>query len=223
MGRTERVAQRVEVVAVHRQHVPAPRAVFHRHILRVHLIDLGRELHVVGVVIHDEVRQSEVSGDAAHALRDLLLDAAVRNVGIGLVRHPLAEARRHEALGDRGAQRHGVTLAQRTRGVLHAAQHVRLGMTRRHAAPLAQRLEVVERVVSGQCQHRVEHRRHVARIEEQTVAEGVVHPPRIVAQEFRIEQSDEVGTAHRAARVARFRFLDHGRREDADVVGCTQQ
>ena len=88
--------------------LPAPGFVFHGHVLGVHLIDLGRELDVVRIVVHDEVAQPQMPCDASHALRDLLFDGAVGDVGIGLVRHPLAEAGRHEPLRDGGAQRHGM-------------------------------------------------------------------------------------------------------------------
>ena len=219
VGRVERRADGVDVVAVDLDDMPVPRLVLHADVLRVYLVDGRRELDVVGVVVHDEVREAQVTGDAAHALRDLLLHGAVRDVGVGLVRHPLAEARRHEPLDDRGAERHRVALAQRARGVLHAAQHVDLGVSRRHAAPLAQRLQVVDRVVAGHGQHGIEHRRHVARVEEEAVAVGVVHAPRIVAQVFGVEHRHEVGAAHRTAGVARFRLFDHCGRQDADVVG----
>ena len=223
LGGDERLADLVDVVSVDRQHVPTPCLVFHGHVLGHHLIDLRRELDVVRVVVHHEVRQAQMAGDAAHALRNLLLDGAVRDIGIGLVRHPLAEARGHETLRDGGAQSHGVPLPQRARGVLHAAQHVHLGVARRHAAPLAQRLQILGRIMSRQRQRRIEHRRHVARIEEEAVTVGISHIVGIVAQEFREEHRDEIGTAHSAAGVARLRLFDHCCRQDADVVGYARQ
>lgn len=219
LGGDQRLADRVDVVAVDREHVPAPRLILHGDVLGVHLVHLGRELHVVRIVVHDEIRKPQMPRNAAHALRNLLLDAAVRNVGIGPVRRPLAEARRKEPFGDRGAQRHGVPLSQRARGVLHAAQHVHLGVAGRHAAPLPERLQVLGRIVSGQRQRRIEHRRHVPRIEEEAVAVRIGHVVGIVSQEFGEEDRDEVGAAHRAARVSRFRLFDHRGRQDADVVG----
>ena len=223
LGGDERLADLVDVVSVDRQHVPTPCLVFHGHVLSHHLIDLRRELDVVRVVVHHEVRQAQMAGDAAHTLRDLLLDGTVRNIGIGLVRHPLAEARGHETLRDGGAQSHSVPLPQRARGVLHAAQHVHLGVARRHAAPLAQRLQILGRIMPRQRQRRIEHRRHVARVEEEAVSVGISHIVGIVAQEFREEHRDEIGTAHSAAGVARLRLFDHCSRQDADVVGYARQ
>ena len=215
----ERLADLVDVVSVDLQHVPAPRLVLHGHVLRINLVDLRRELDVVRIVVHHEVGKPQVSGDAAHALRDLLLDGTVRDVGIGAVRHPLAEARRQEALGNGCAEGHGMSLPQRAGGVLHAAQHVHLGVAGRHAPPLPQRLEVLGRIESGQRQHRIEHRRHVSRIEEEAVAVGIGHVVGVVAQELRVEHRDEIGAAHRSAGMTRLRLFDHGGRQDADVVG----
>ena len=223
IGRHERLADFIDIVPVDRQYVPAPGFVFHGHVLGVHLIDLGRELDVVRIVVHDEVAQPQMPCDASHALRDLLFDGAVGDVGIGLVRHPLAEAGRHEPLRDGGAQRHGMSLPERARGILHTAHHVHLGVAGRHAAPLAQRLQVFGRIVSRQRQHRVEHRRHMPRIEEETVTVGVSHVIGVVTQELGIEHRHEVGTAHGAAGMPRFGFLDHGGRKDTDIVGHTGQ
>ncbi len=197
----QRGTQGVDVMSVRRLDTPAPGTVFHGDVLRIHLIDAGRELDVVGVVIHDQVVQTQVAGDAAHALRNLLLDGTVRNVGIGLVSHPLAETGHQETLGDCGAQRHGVSLSQRTRRILDTAQHVHLGMSRRDAAPLPQVLQILDGEISGERQCGIEHRRHVSRIQEEAVAERMVHAGGVVVQKLGIEQVDEVGTAHGTARV----------------------
>ena len=127
----------------------------------------GGPLRQLGVVVHDEVAQTQMAGDAAHALRYLLLNAAVGDVGIGLVGHPLAEARYQETLGNGCTECHGMALAQRARGILHAVEDIHLGMARRDAAPLAQRLEVLRRIEARQRERRVEHRRHVSRVEEE--------------------------------------------------------
>ena len=164
-----------------------------------------------------------MAGDAAHALRNLLLHGAVRDVGVGLVRHPLAETRRHETLRDSGAQRHGVPLSERARGILHAPHHIHFGMARRNAAPLAQRLQIFGRIVPGQRQRRIEHRRHVARIEEETVAVGIGHVVGVVAQELRVEHRHEVGAPHGAPGMARFGFFDHGGRQNTDIVRYTRK
>ena len=215
----QRLAQFVDVVSVDRQHVPAPRLVLHGYVLGHHFVDLGRKLNVVRVVIHHEVRQAQVAGDTAHALRNLLFDSTVGDVGISLVRHPFAEAGDHEALRDGGSQRHGMTLAQRPRRILHTTHHIHLGVTRGHAAPLAQRLQIFGRIVPGQRQRRIEHRRHVARIEEEPVAVGISHIIGIVTQELGKKHRDEIRAAHSTAGMARLGLLDHRGRQDADIIG----
>ena len=138
------------------------------------------------------------------------------------MRHPLAEAGSHEAFRDGGAQRHGMTLSERAGSVLDTAREVCFRVTRRHAAPLTQRLEVFGRIVSGKRKRRIEHRRHVTRIEEETISVGVRRIVRIVAQKFGIEHRHEVGAAHRAAGMARFRLLDHRGRQNSDIVRYTR-
>ena len=219
LGGDQRLADLIDVVPVDRQHVPAPCLVLHGHVLGHHLVDLGRELNVVRVVVHHEVRQAQMAGDTAHALRNLLLDGAVRNIGIGLVRHPLAETGGHETFRNGGSQRHGVALSQRSRRILHAAHHVHLRVPRRHAAPLAQRLQIFGRIVPGQRERRIEHRRHVARIEEETVAVGIRHIIGVVTQELGEEHRDEIRAAHSAAGMPRLGLLDHRGRKDADIIG----
>ena len=218
IGGREGFADLLYVMAVDGDDVPAPRLVFHRYVLGIHLIDLGRKLNVVRVVVHDQIVHPQVAGDAAHALRHLLLDTAVGDVGIGLVGLPLPETSREEPLGDRGAQRHGMPLAQRTRRILHTVQHVHFGMARRDAAPLPQVTQILHRIGSGQRESRVEHRRHVSRIEEETVPERIIHLIRIVAEEFGVKYCHEVRAAHCAAGMSRFGFLDHRCRQDTDVV-----
>ena len=109
-------------------------------------------------------------------------------------------------------------LAQRTRRILHTVQHVHFGMARRDAAPLPQVTQILHRIGSGQRESRVEHRRHVSRIEEETVPERIIHLIRIVAEEFGVKYCHEVRAAHCAAGMSRFGFLDHRCRQDTDVV-----
>ncbi len=217
-GLVERGADLGYVVAVDLDDLPVPCAVLGRHILGVDLVAARRELYVVGIVIHDEVRQSQMSGYASHTLRNLLLHRAVRDVGVGLVRRPLAEACGHEALDYRGTQSHGVSLTQRTRRILDAAHDIDLGMTGGCAAPLTQRFQIVGGIVAGQREHGIEHRRHVSRIEKQSVAPRVAHIGGIVTQILRVEHVDEIGSAHGSARVPRLRLFDHRCGQNTDVV-----
>ena len=213
----------IDRLAVDSEDVPAPSPVFRRNILRIDLFDLRRELDIVRIVVHDEIRQAQMAGDTAYALRNLLLHGTVRDVGVDLVRLPLAEAGRHETLGNRGTQCHGVPLPQRAGGIFDPVSHIDLGVTGCDAAPLAERCQILHRIVSGQGQHRIEHRGHVSGIEEETVAERIAQIIGIVTQELRIEDIDEIGAAHCTSGMARFGLLDHRRGQYTDVVGRTHQ
>ena len=219
----ERGADRGGVVAGDRLGAPAPGLVLLRGVLARDVAARVRQLDPVRVVEHDHVGQAEMAGDAPGRLGDLLLDAAVGDVDERLVRQPLAEPRGQESLGDRRADGHGVPLAERAGRVLDAAQDVALGVARRRAVPLPERLEFVGGVVAGQVEDGVEQRRHVAGIQEEAVAVGPRHVVRVVDEEVGEEHVDEVRSAHGAARVAGLRLLHHGRRQDPDVVGALRR
>ena len=221
VGLTEGVADLFDGLPIDGDHAPVPSAVFGGDILGVHLVDLGGELDVVRVVIHDEVVQPEVPSQSADALRDFLFDATVRDVGVRLVSHPFAEASHHEAFGDGCAEGHGVSLPQRARGVLDAMLHVALGVAGGVAAPLAEILQLRERHESSCSQHAVEHGRHVSGVEEEAVAVGIVRPLGVVVQKLGKEYVDEIGAAHGATGVSGFGFFHHRCGQDPDVVRRT--
>ena len=212
-------ADLVWVVAFNGRHAPAPGLILLGGILVRDGAGIRGELDIVGIVEHDQVAQAEEPGDAACALRNLFLHPAVGDEGKRLVRHPFAEASAQEPLGNGGAYRAGVALAQRPGGVLDPAADIQLGVAGRGAAPLAEALQLLERVLPAQRQHRVEHRRHVARIQEEPVPDMPGRVRGIIAQELGVEDIDEIGPAHRPSRVAGFGLLDHGGGEDADIVG----
>ena len=111
----ESLADGVDIAAVNLDDVPVPSAVFGSRILGHHLRNGGRQLDVVGVVEHDEVVQSEFAGNTADALRDFLLNAAVRDVGIDMVLHYLmSETGLKEPLGHGSACSEGMPLTERT-------------------------------------------------------------------------------------------------------------
>ena len=170
LGLGEGCADRVAVAAVDREDLPAPGAVLGRYILAIDFVYLGRELDVIGIVVHDEVVQPEVSRDAASALRDLLLDPPVGDVGIDRLAHDPAETLGKELRGDGCTDSEGMSLTEGPRGVLDAALYIYLRMPRRGAAPLAELLELLHIELADQCQLCVEHRGHVPGVEEEAVA-----------------------------------------------------
>ena len=206
------------IVAVDTDDAPAPSLVLGHDILGRNLLDLGRKLDIVRVVEHDQVAQPEMPGDAADALRNLFLNTAVGDERVGLVRHPVAEASYEKTLGDRRTQSHRMALPQRARGILDSAVEIDLGMTRRRAAPLPERRQLVHIEIAGQSQYGIEHRRHMAGIEEEAVAERIARVVGIVPQELGVENVHEIGSAHRSAGMARLGFLHHRRCENPDIV-----
>ena len=145
----------VNVVTVNLLHVPSPGLVLLGGVLRGHHLGLRRELDVVGVVEHDEVVQSQVAGNTACALRNLLLHTAVGDVGVDGLVHHVAQTGLEELGGDGGTYCEGVALSQRTGGVLNAALQLALGVAGGYAAPLAQVLQVLQVVLADEGQLRI--------------------------------------------------------------------
>ena len=210
------------VVAVDDLHVPTEGAVLGGRVLIHDDLGLRGELDVVGVVEHHEVVQTQRTGDTGSALGDFLLHATVGDVGVdGFLREArVAGVGSQELGGDGGAHGVGVALAEGTGGVLDAARRVKLGVTGGRGAPLAQVGQLFEAVFADQAQLGVEHRGHVAGIQEETVAGGPGRVAGIVGQILAVEHVDEIGATHGTARVSGFGFFDCTGRQDADVVGC---
>ena len=106
-------ANLIDVVAVDLDNVPIPRTILSRNILGINLINLGRELYVVGIVVHNQVSKAQVTSNTTYTLRDLLLHGTVRDERVCLVRHPLAKTSNHKALSDSSTYGHSVALTQR--------------------------------------------------------------------------------------------------------------
>ena len=199
----------VAVVAVYLLDKPSPRLIFLGRVFHGHHLGLCGELDVVGIIEHDEVVEAQCAGDAACALRDFLLHAAVGDVGIDGLAHHVAQTGLEKFGGDGGTHGKRVPLSQRPGSVLDAAGEFTLGVAGSHRAPLAELLQVVERELADECQLRVEHGSHVARVEEEAVAAFPLGIFGVVDEKFGVEHVDEVGSAHSTSGVARFGFFDH--------------
>ena len=93
-------------------------------------------------------------------------------------------------------------------------------MACRYRTPLAELLEFGDSEAAAHCQNRIEHRRHVAGVEIETVACKPHRVVGIVDDEARKEHIDEVGATHGASGMTRFGFFYHCCRQNADIVGC---
>ena len=87
LGSIERLTNLSYVVTVDLDDVPAPSLVLHLCILVHYNATLCRELDVVRIVEHDEVVQTEVTGDTTNTLRNLFLYSTIRDVCVDLVLH----------------------------------------------------------------------------------------------------------------------------------------
>ena len=116
----------VDVVAVNLLHKPSPCLVFLGGVLRGHHLGLCGELDVVGIVEHDEVVETEVTGDTACTLRNLFLHATIGDVGVDGLVHHAAQTGLQKLGGNGGANGEGVTLTERTGGVLDTALNLAL-------------------------------------------------------------------------------------------------
>ena len=218
----ERLANLCGVVADNFDDFPTESAILGSSVLAHNVLGLSGELDVVGVVEHDQVVQTQNAGDTRCALRNLLLDTAVGDVGVdGLLGEGgVAGVSSQELGGNGGTDGKHVTLTQRAGSVLHTALNLKLGMARSGRAPLTQLLQLLKAVLADEAKLRVEHGSHVTGIEEETVAAHPTGILRIVFQIFTVENIDEVCAAHSATGVAALGFLYGRSSEDTDVIRC---
>ena len=126
-------------------------------------------MHCVAVIEHDQVVQAQIAGYACSLLRDAFLNASVADKSVGLVGKYFIIMCCDKALGNGTSHGHHVALTQRSTGVFYTMFHIQLGVARRDAAPAAEGLEVFGGITACQVQYAVQHGRHVAGIQEETV------------------------------------------------------
>ena len=123
--------------------------------------------------------------------------------------HCFAEAGGQEALGDRGADAEGMSEPERARGILHPSGDIEFRVARSIASPLAEIPDVVHGIVPEQGLLGVEHGRHMTGIEKEAVAQRPGHIGRVVVQELRVEDVDEIGAAHGTTGMPGLGFFHH--------------
>ena len=171
------------VGAVNFDDVPIPSAIFCSRVFVRCLVDHRSELHAVAVVEHDEVAQPQQTGNTSGTLRNFLLDTAVGDECVSLMRNNVAKASHEEAFGNCRADSHNVTLTERAGSVFDAAFDVNFGVTGSHRAPLAEAFEVVDGIFAAEEQCCIEHCRHMTGVEEEAVAS---EPMRVLGVEYKI-------------------------------------
>ena len=102
------------IVAVDGDDLPSPGFIFFGCIFVGYFIHFGRKLDIIRVIEHDQVSESECTGNTSCTLGDLFLNATVRDESIGLVGHPFTETGYQKTFGDSCSDGHGMSLTQRT-------------------------------------------------------------------------------------------------------------
>ena len=111
----QRATNFVDIIAIDLNDVPIPGLVFHSCVLSHHILCVGGELHSIRVIEHDKIVESQSSGNAAHALRNLLFYGAIRDVAIdGVLHHRSSKASLKEFFGHCCTGGDGMTLSQWT-------------------------------------------------------------------------------------------------------------
>ena len=194
-----------------------------QHVLRPGHRRRAIELDAVVVIEHDQFAEAEVAGQAGRFGRDALLEVAVGGDDIGPVIDDVAagsvELGPEARLRDRHPDCVGESLTEWPRGRLDPRREAVLGVTRRDAAPLPERLQVVERdVVAGQVQERVEEHAGVPGAQHEPIAIRPFGVRWRVAQEARPQDVRHRCGAHRGARMTGIGLLDAVDRERPDRI-----
>ena len=143
LGFAKSLTDRFGTATIDLDDVPAPSLVLSSYIFAVDLLDGSRELDIIGVIVHDEVVKPEVSSDTARTLRYLFLYPPVGDIGVDRLTHDPAKTVGEELSCDGCPYGEGVTLAERTRGILYTTQDIDLRVPRRRATPLAELLQLL--------------------------------------------------------------------------------
>ena len=78
----------IRVVTVNFDNIPSPCFIFFTGIFNGYIFSLGRKLDVVGIIEHDEIVQTECSGNTSGTLRNFFLNTTVRNIRVnGFIHH----------------------------------------------------------------------------------------------------------------------------------------
>ena len=234
------------VGVVHVDHVPAIGGEAGAHVLVERQAGRALDGDVVAVVDPHEVGQLEVPGSACGFRRHTLHHVAVAAQGIDAVAIQLIAglvvAGGEPAFRHRHADRVGDALAQRPRRRLHARGVAVFRVARRHAAELAELLDVVQRHSlllrgpvladaprAGQVQQRIEQHGGVPDRQYEAVPVGPGRVHRVEPQAVLPQRVGDGGHSHRGAGVAGFRFLHRIHRQraygvDAQLVdaGCAR-
>ncbi len=216
----------VRIVAVDvAHHLPAIGLETPGRIVAEPAADVAVDRDAVVVVEHDQLAETERSGQRAGFMADALHQAAVAGEDVGVVIQQreavTVEGRGQQALGDGEADRHAEPLTQRTGGALDAVRVLVLRVAGRLAVQLAEVLDLVQRHVgiAAQVQDRVQQHRTMPVGENEAIAVEPVRIAGIVAEIIVPQHFGDIGHAHRHARMTGIGLLYGVHRQRADGVG----
>ena len=156
-------------------------------------------------------------------LADTLHQAAVTGDDIGVVVHHLRpQTGAQVLLGDGKAHRIGQTLTQGAGRGFDPRRVAIFRMARRAAAPLPERLDLVDRdvFVPGQVQQRIKQHRPVARRQDEPVTVGPMRGLRVKLEVLVKQHRGHIRHAHRHAGMARVGRGNGVKRQRADGAGA---
>ena len=165
-----------------------------------------------------------MAGDGDRLLADPLHEIAVGGQHVGAMVDDVAELGGEHPLGQRHADRHAETLAQRAGGRLDADRMPVFGMARRLRAELPEALEIVDRQPVGaadarQIQQRIEQHRAVTGRQHEPVAVGPLRVGGVEFQNVAKQHGRDIGGAHRQSGMAAVGLFDRVHRQRAKDVG----
>jgi hypothetical protein len=198
----DQLPDRVCIVRVAFQHLPAVGAIARRDILGKRQLGGTLDGDAVGVVKDGQFSQFEVTRQGARLGGDSLHHAAVPGDRVGMVVDDRlvggVKACSGHLLRDRNPHRVGDALAQRTGGRLKPDGLAVLRVTRRLAADLAEFLDLFQgQSVAGKMQQAVQEHRTVTRGKNKPVPVGPVRIAGVVLHDFAVQQSTKLGHTHR--------------------------
>ena len=126
------LTDRIGIIARNLLNIPSPRLVFGSHIFGGHFAATCGELDGIRVIEHNEVIESEVSGQTACALRDLFLNATIGDKGIDGRVMNLTVAGVEPFGSDRSSYSERVSLSKRTGGILNHSLDLTLRVSGRN-------------------------------------------------------------------------------------------
>ena len=222
LGRRDRGVDRVRVVTIARENIPAAGRETRQLIGAIGDRDLAIDGDAIVIPQHDQPRQFLTARKRDRLLADTFHQAAIARDAIGVVVDDLLAPFGAQKLLGHG-ETHGIgdALAQGAGCRFDPHRMAIFGMACRDCAQPAEILDLLQRHIgrAGQIEQRVKQHRAMARRQDKAVAVGPIRGRCIKAQMLVKQHGRHIGHAHRHAGMARI-GRGHGvQRQCADTSG----